>query len=212
MITTDQIGVYSQSIIEAAQPRTQEPAVISQHPEEEINVNQQYPIQEITNTEPQVENGIIKDVPIVLSDEHYSSQEEVAGPSFGGSIKIQSTTGAEHMDTEVTESFDAAVSVQEADYMDTEVTEILNCSTKSVEEVTIYEVVTEYRPRPDVGQLLQQYLHIFIQLCDGEIIDAESGERKINIDFIANTELEERPIIDTDPILTDQMSPGVTPH
>ena len=43
------------------------------------------------------------------------------------------------------------------------------------EEVTVYEV-TEYRLRPDVGQLLQQYPHIFIQLCDREVIDAESGE------------------------------------
>ena len=200
-----------------------------------LNVNQ-----EIAITQPRVENNVIKDVPIALSNEQqlvqaqlisannelyldesilvlidtqeYSIHEEVAGPSFGGSIQNATPTeGAEYMDTEVTELFNTAVSVQEADYMDTEVTEILDNSTKSVEEVTIYEVVTEYRPRPDVGQLLQQYPHIFIQLCDGEIIDAESGERIINIDltqFIANTELEERPMMDTDPILTDQMSPG----
>ena len=41
--------------------------------------------------------------------------------------------------------------------MDTGVTEILKRSMNSVEEVTVYEVVTEYRPSPDVNRLLQHY-------------------------------------------------------
>ena len=123
--------------------------------------------------------------------QEYSTHEGPAGPSFG-------------------ELLNTAVSVEESEYMDTEVTEILDNSMNSVEEVTLYEVVTEYRSRPDVGQLLQQYPHIFVQLCDGEIIDAESGERIVNIDitqFIANNGLEERPLLDTDSILPSQISP-----
>ena len=76
--------------------------------------------------------------------------------------------------------------------------------------MTVYEVVTEYRPGPDVGQLLQHYPHIFVQLCDGDIIDAESGERIVNIyltQFIVNNGLEERILLDTDSILPSQVSP-----
>ena len=108
--------------------------------------------------------------------------------------------------------FDKSLDITDAaEQMDAEVTEIRDGvnSTISVEEVTIYEV-TEYRPRPDVGQLLQHYPHVFVQLCDGDIIDAESGERIVNIDlaqFIANNGLEERPVLDTDSMLTSQSSP-----
>ena len=97
--------------------------------------------------------------------------------------------------------------------MDTEVTEILDHSLNSttIEEVTIYEV-TEYRPRPDVGHLLQQYPHIFLQLCDGEIIDAESGEHIVNMDlaqFIENNGLEEQSLLEVDSRLPSQISPPV---
>ena len=91
--------------------------------------------------------------------------------------------------------------IKETEYMDTEVAEVFENSTQSVEEVTIYEVVTEYRPRPDVGQLIQKYPHIFIQLCDGEVIDAESGEQIVNIDltqFITNNGLEKQSRLDTE--------------
>ena len=129
---------------------------------------------------------------LVLDETHeYSTHEEPSGPSFGESIQN-------------------ATPMEEAEYMDTEVTEILDNSLNSVEEVTVYEVVTEYRQMPDVGQLLQHYPHIFVQLCDGDIIDVESGERIVNIDltqFIANNGLEERPLLDTGSILPSQVSP-----
>ena len=123
--------------------------------------------------------------------QEYSTHEGSSVPSFG-------------------EPLNTTIAVEEDNYMDTEITEILENSIHSVEEVTVYEVVTEHRPRSDVGQLLQHYPHIFIQLCDGEIIDAESCERIVEIDltqFIANNGLEERPILDTDSILPSQISP-----
>ena len=80
----------------------------------------------------------------------------------------------------------------------------------SLEEVTVYEVVTEYRPMPDVGRLIHNSPHIFIQLCDGEIINAESGERIVNIDliqFIVNNGLEEQSRLDIESIFPSQISP-----
>ena len=103
--------------------------------------------------------------------------------------------------------FQTNIAVEDAIYTDTEITEILENSMNSVEEVTVYEVVTEYRPRPDVGQLIHNYSHIFIQLCDGEIINAESI---IDIDltqFITNNGLEKQSRLDTESIPPSQISP-----
>ena len=67
--------------------------------------------------------------------------------------------------------------------METEVAEILTNSTNSVEEVVVYEVIAEYQAQPDVGRLLKHYPHIFVQLCDGNIIDADMLSF-IDIDFL----------------------------
>ena len=127
---------------------------------------------------------------LLNSTQEYSTHEGPSGFSFGETLDITET----------------------AAYMDAEVTEILDNSLNSmtsVEEVTVYEI-TEYRQRVNVGQLLQHYPHIFVQLCDGEIIDAESGERIVDIDltqFIVNNGLGERIPPDTDSILPSQVSP-----
>ena len=77
MITPDQIGVYSQSTIDSAQPRTQEPAALSQHSDAEINVNQQYPTPEIANTESQVENNVTDGRSIALINGQRLSQGQL---------------------------------------------------------------------------------------------------------------------------------------
>ena len=104
------------------------------------------------NTELDLDESVL----LLDSTQEYSTHEGPSNLSFGESFGVIETT----------------------EYMDTEVTKILDYSLNSMtpEEVTVYEV-TEYRPGPNVGQFLQQYPHIFVQLCDGEIIDAESGER-----------------------------------
>ena len=117
-----------------------------------------------------------------------STHEGSSGPSFGGPFK-------------------PTTAVEEANYMGTEITEIMENSVNSVEEITVYEVVTEYRPMPYVGQIIRNYPHIFTTLCDGEIINAESGERIIGLtQFIVNNGLEEPPRLDTESIKS-QISP-----
>ena len=41
--------------------------------------------------------------------------------------------------------------------------------------------MSEYREVPNKNEVLHHYPHIAIKLCDGEIINAESGERIINL-------------------------------
>ena len=116
--------------------------------------------QRLVQAQPNHANSAVdldESIPILDNTQEYSVKEEPYGILFEEPTQTVTT-------------------MEETEYMDTEIAEIFESSTQSVEEVTIYEVVTEYRPRPDVGQLLQQYPHIFIQLCDREVIDAESGE------------------------------------
>ena len=49
------------------------------------------------------------------------------------------------------------------------------------DEMVVYEVVLEYQGVPNPIQVLNDYPHIFIKLCDGEIINAESGEMILNL-------------------------------
>ena len=85
--------------------------------------------------------------------------------------------------------------------MDTEVADKIENSMHSLEEITVYEVVTEYRPMSVAGQIISNYPQIFIKLCDGEIISTESGERIIDLtQFIADNGLEKPPRIDHDSI------------
>ena len=78
-----------------------------------------------------------------------STHEGSSGPSFGGPFK-------------------PTTAVEEANYMDTEITEIMENIMNSVEEITVYEVVTEYRAMQDVGQIIRNYPHILITPCDGK--------------------------------------------
>ena len=57
---------------------------------------------------------------------------------------------------------------------------------ESLEDITVYEVVTEYQVTP-MGQI-NNYPHIFLQLCDGEIINASSGEVVIHLSQFENQE------------------------
>ena len=47
--------------------------------------------------------------------------------------------------------------------------------------MVVYEVVSEYQGVPNTTKVLNNYPHIFIKLCNGEIINAESGERIIKL-------------------------------
>ena len=142
-------------------------------------------------SEEDMDDIIFTDLPKLSTDVHqeFIIQEGSSGPSFGEPLDQKTAA------------------VEEANYMGTEITEIMENSVNSVEEITVYEVVTEYRPMPYVGQIIRNYPHIFTTLCDGEIINAESGERIIGLtQFIVNNGLEEPPRLDTESIKS-QISP-----
>ena len=139
--------------------------------------------QSSSSTEPLVANNVISSISLDLANNQRQVQEQAISDNteldLNESILLLDST-QEYSTREGPSSFSFGESlgiIETTEYMDTEVTEILDHSMNSMtpEEVTVYEV-TEYRPRPDVGHLLQKYPHIFIQLCDGEVIDAESGE------------------------------------
>ena len=50
-----------------------------------------------------------------------------------------------------------------------------------LDDMVVYEVVSEHRQASNPTQAINSYPHIFIKLCDGEIINAENGERIINL-------------------------------
>ena len=76
---------------------------------------------------------------------------------------------------------------------------------ESLEDITVYEVVTEYQSAPPISTA--NYPHIFLQLRDGQIINVENGEVVINISqFVAN-ETAEPPVSNIDSLLSSQGSP-----
>ena len=76
---------------------------------------------------------------------------------------------------------------------------------ESLEDITVYEVVTEYQSAPPISTA--KYPHIFLQLRDGQIINVENGEVIINLSqFVAN-EPAEPPVSNIDSTLSSQDSP-----
>ena len=60
------------------------------------------------------------------------------------------------------------------------------------EEIEEYEMVSDDRGEPRTSEVLHQYPHIIIKLCDGEIINAVRGEKIINISqFMVDHEVNE---------------------
>ena len=67
---------------------------------------------------------------------------------------------------------------------------IANNECDSSEDITVYEVVTEYQATSTVPAT--NYPRIFLQLCEGQIINVESGEVVISLSqFVAPSEASE---------------------
>ena len=65
----------------------------------------------------------------------------------------------------------------------------------SLEDITVYEVVTEYQTTSTAS--FNNYPHIFLQLHEGQIINVESGEVIISLSqFVAPNEVSESGEID----------------
>ena len=74
--------------------------------------------------------------------------------------------------------------------------------------MVVYEVVSECQGVQNPTQALNNYQHIFIKKCDGEIINAENGERIINLSqFMKFNELNEIQPNTTEPDPRSQLSP-----
>ena len=66
--------------------------------------------------------------------------------------------------------------------------------------------ISEHRAPPNRIELLHKYPHLVLKLCDGEIIDAESGESIANLSqFLAANNLSEPVVTEHDP--RNQLSP-----
>ena len=103
--------------------------------------------------------------------------------------------------------FNKSVPGADVNMVDAEVANInaLN-EFESLKDITVYEVVTEHQATPKV--LSTYYPHIFLQLCDGQIINAENSETINNSSQFLNTiELREPFEIETTPTLLSQKSP-----
>ena len=69
-------------------------------------------------------------------------------------------------------------------------------------EIEVYEVISGHHDATNTSEVLHKYPHIFIKLCDGEIINADSGESITNLSqFMVANNLD---MVDT--IETDQQS------
>ena len=78
--------------------------------------------------------------------------------------------------------------------------------SESLEDLTIYEVVTDYQGAPPISTT--NYPHIFLQLLDGQIINVENGEIIISLSqFVATDESAEPLVSDTTSIFSSQTSP-----
>ena len=105
-------------------------------------------------------------------------------------------------------------SVNSASVLDTDVymvdAEVASINVKdefeSLEDITVYEVVTEYQSTPPISTA--NYPHLFLQLRDGQMINVENGEVVISLSqFVATNESAEPPVSDTTSILSSQASP-----
>ena len=72
----------------------------------------------------------------------------------------------------------------------------------SLEDLTVYEVVTEYRA--DQPTSMTTYPRVFLQLQDGQIINAESGEIVISLSqFVATDEPTELIANNNNPVINE---------
>ena len=97
-------------------------------------------------------------------------------------------------------------SIDENDLTNEEIVDMTGGNdVNSSDEMVVYEVVSEYQEQPTltlaVVNAVNTYPHIFIKLCDGEIINAENGERILNLSqFMAINELHEADHTEEDPV------------
>ena len=93
------------------------------------------------------------------------------------------------------------------DVNDAEVADIIaHPDGDSLEEITVYEVVTEYQTTSTAT--LANYPHIFLQLHEGQIINVESGEVVISLSqFLAPNETNEPSEIEIYSTNSSQLSP-----
>ena len=75
----------------------------------------------------------------------------------------------------------------------------------SLEDITVYEVVTEYQSAPPISTA--NYPHIFLQLRDGQIINVENGEIVISLSQFAVNEHEEPSASNINSTLSSQDGP-----
>ena len=75
----------------------------------------------------------------------------------------------------------------------------------SIEDITVYEVVTEYQSAPPISTA--NYPHIFLQLRDGQIINVENGEVIISLSQFAANEPAEPSASTINSTLSSQDSP-----
>ena len=77
---------------------------------------------------------------------------------------------------------------------------------ESLEDLTVYEVFTEYRESQPTSTT--DYPRVFLQLQDGQIINAESGEIIISLSqFLATHESSELIASNNSSIIASQTSP-----
>ena len=96
------------------------------------------------------------------SDQQPSTPERPSGPSLEQKFRDPILNGASSSTTNV-------------DMADSEVANMTTHQEfESLEDLTVYEVVTEYQSVPPISTT--NYPHIFLQLRDGQIINVENGE------------------------------------
>ena len=94
-----------------------------------------------------------------------------------------------------------------------------NNEIDELESIMIYQVVTEFQVISSQIPSINDCPHIFIKLCDGDIIEAQNGERITDISqFIMANKIEEQMEMEIDPscqlgptpAIVDQFSPTPT--
>ena len=129
-----------------------------------------------------------------------TSYEQLSTPerSYGPSL-------AEQCPTPVSNHISAPGA--DVNMLDTKVANInTNGGRDSLEDIPVFEVVTEYQNTPQ--STVANYPHIFLQLCDGQIINVKNGEIIIRLSqFVAPNGLVEPLQSDTTSIFSSQASP-----
>ena len=147
--------------------------------------------------------------------EHSISSNEIVGIDINPNTEL--STPDRPSGPLLEEQFSAPLPNNKQDQIpriDTDVNEVneevadINTSNECdpLEDIIVYEVVTEYQATPPVPAA--NYPHIFLQLCNGQIINVESGEVIISLSqFIAPNEASEPVAIENNSTISSQLSP-----